>query len=179
MVPPQSPRALERTFTQGSWTFTAVTACISGQEDLMRIQQILLTPKSLPEMLFGSNSLMLRHNPSGAQVHYWSSVWRLATRIDCIHLHLQHFPSCLRMSCAVDKSVYACLQYVQTRILYCLPLEIKAPRGWLMHVDTFAIEACELLVLISYTCSNKLALKTPELSNVLHLPTLAIYWFRR
>ena len=57
-----------QTFTNGGWTATAATGRISGQEDLRRIEQELDKPPSLPEMLFGSNSLVMRHNASGVEV---------------------------------------------------------------------------------------------------------------
>lgn len=61
-------RASKRELTHAGWEFVAVDGCISGSDELERLEAALQQPRSLPEMLFGSNSLRVRHLASGTEV---------------------------------------------------------------------------------------------------------------
>ena len=58
----------ESNFQHGAWSFTSVSGSISGREQLARIQECLPSAQTLPEMLFGSNYLCIKHMETGTEV---------------------------------------------------------------------------------------------------------------
>jgi hypothetical protein len=65
---PQQPVPRYEAYELGSWRFSAASGCISGREQLENIQKRLPEARTLPEMLFGSNYLSVKHMESGLEV---------------------------------------------------------------------------------------------------------------
>lgn len=63
-------RVIEDSWSEHGWSITSRKGPISGQAVLQGITSRLDSPPSLPEMVYGDNSLVLRHEASGLQLKF-------------------------------------------------------------------------------------------------------------
>ena len=65
------PKAQVRTCTVNGWTIETRKGTISDESALNGIGHLLGDPPNLPEMIFGLNTLRLKHDATGLAVRYY------------------------------------------------------------------------------------------------------------